>query len=210
MHRIDLHAHVLTPRYEKTLSPGRRPTQTVTGLEEFMDRYNIDAAVVSMGGALESQDPTSARIGNEELAELVRDNPARFGAHAIVPFDSQDPEIAASEAVYALDTLGLDGVALFSNHHGTYLGDPLWEELFTELDRRGAYAFVHPATPPTGVALGEYPGLAVRISVRHHTSDHPSDLHRRVRAPSADPMAVRASRRNSDVPRSSSELADRA
>lgn len=157
MPRIDLHAHVLTPRYERTLSARSRPPQTLAGLEQFMERYAIDAAIVSMGGALESRDIGSARTGNEELAELVRDQPARFGALAIVPFHHEDPEIAAGEAVHAIDTLGLDGVALFSNHHGTYLGDPLWEELLSELNSRSAYAFVHPATPPVGAVLSDYP-----------------------------------------------------
>jgi predicted TIM-barrel fold metal-dependent hydrolase len=155
--RIDMHAHVLTARYRETLSARPRPPQSPDGLEDFMDRFEIDAAVVSMGGALESRTAAAARLGNEELAELVRDQPTRFGALAIVPFDRHNPEIAAAEAIYALDTLGLDGVALFSNHHGSYLGDPLWEELFAELERRRAYAFVHPATPPTGAVLPDYP-----------------------------------------------------
>lgn len=152
-----MHAHVLTPGYAGTLSARRRPAQSVDGLREFMERYEIDAAVVSMGGALESQDITTARIGNEELAELVRETPGRFGAVAIVPFDHVNPEIAAAEAVFALDELGLDGVALFSNHHGFYLGDPVWDELFVELDARAAFAFVHPASPPSGAVLDGYP-----------------------------------------------------
>ncbi len=157
MPRLDLHAHLITPRYGRTLSAQSRPPQTLEGLEQFMERYEIDAAVVSMGGALESRTAASARTGNEELAELIRSQPSRFGALAVVPFDAEHPDIAVDEAVYALDALGLDGVALFSNHHGTYLGDPLWEELFAELDRRAAYAFVHPATPSNGAALRDYP-----------------------------------------------------
>ena len=74
-----------------------------------MERYAIDGAVVSMGGALESSDPESARTGNEELAGLIRARPARFGAVAIVPFLPARPEIAAAEAVYALDTSRLTG-----------------------------------------------------------------------------------------------------
>jgi 6-methylsalicylate decarboxylase len=157
MPRIDLHAHVLTPKYERTLSPRPRPSQSLAGLEQFMARYEIDAAVVSMGGGLEACDIASAGIGNEELAELVARQPARFAALAIVPFDRGRPEIAAAEATRALDVLELDGVALFSNHHGTYLGEPEWDELLNELDRRSAYAFVHPATPPTGPVIPGYP-----------------------------------------------------
>jgi 6-methylsalicylate decarboxylase len=155
--RIDVHAHVITPRYEDTLSSVRRPAQTVDGYKRFMERYGIDAAVVSMGAALEARTGAAARTGNEELAELVRAERQRFGALAIVPFNAQDPDVALNEIVYALDVLALDGVALFSNHAGSYLGDPAWDDLFAELDRRRAYAFVHPAVASNGVALEHYP-----------------------------------------------------
>jgi predicted TIM-barrel fold metal-dependent hydrolase len=157
MTRVDFHVHVITPGYEETLPPFPRPPQPVDGYRRFMERYGIDAAVLSMGGALEARSASAARTGNEELAELVRAEPGRFGALAVVPFTADDPEVAAAEIGYALDTLGLDGVALFSNHAGSYLGDPAWDVVFAELDRRGAYAFVHPATPPTGLVLPQYP-----------------------------------------------------
>jgi predicted TIM-barrel fold metal-dependent hydrolase len=155
--RVDLHAHVITPRYGSTLTGRSFPPQTVDGLRRFMDGYEIDAAVVSMGGALQSCTADVARLGNEELAELVRAEPSRFGALAIVPFTTENPGGALAEIEYALGVLGLDGVALFSNHHGAYLGEPAWEEVFAELDRRHAYAFVHPAAPPTGAVLARYP-----------------------------------------------------
>lgn len=157
MPRIDLHAHVITPEYASTLPSGRFPEQTIDGLRRFMDRHEIDAAVVSMGGALEARTAEAARIGNEELAELTRDTPSQFGALAIVPFTPEDPEIAVAEISYALDTLKLDGVVLFSNHAGVYLGEPAWEAIFTELDRRRAYAFVHPAVASNGVVFPQYP-----------------------------------------------------
>jgi predicted TIM-barrel fold metal-dependent hydrolase len=155
--RIDLHAHLITPGYEATLSPLPRPAQTLEGLKRFMARYEIDAAVVSMGGALEARTASAARTGNEELAELIRSAPESYGALAIVPFTAEDPDTAIAEIEYALDTLGLDGVALFSNHAGTYLGDPAWEGVFAELDRRGAYAFVHPAVASNGGVFPQYP-----------------------------------------------------
>lgn len=157
MPRIDLHAHVITPRYGRTLRAGRWLPQTMALLEGFMERHQIDAAVVSMGGALAAQTAEVARIGNEELAELIRSQPSRFGALAIVPFTVDDPDAAVAEVAYALDTLGLDGVALFSNHAGSYLGGSEWETMFAELDRRGAYAFVHPAAAPTEPVLPAYP-----------------------------------------------------
>ena len=52
----------------------------------------------------------------------------------------------------ALDVLKLDGVLLFSNVQGIYLGDPRLEPVFTELDRRAATVFVHPNPSPDPVA----------------------------------------------------------
>jgi 6-methylsalicylate decarboxylase len=155
--RIDLHAHVLTPGYEATLTRRSFPPQTVGQLSTFMERSQINAAVVSMGGALEARTVEAARLGNEELAGIVRDAPGQFGAVAIVPFTATDPEVAVEAIAYALDTLGLDGVGLFSNHDGCYLGEPAWDTVLAELDRRAAYVFVHPAAPAAGLALPRYP-----------------------------------------------------
>lgn len=43
-----------------------------------------------------------------------------------------------------------------TNHHGVYLGDPRFEPLWEDLDRRGALVFVHPTSPPHAddVSLG--------------------------------------------------------
>src|SRR5262249_37175436 len=62
-----------------------------------------------------------------------------------------------SELAHGLDTMGLEGVLLLSNVAGTYLGDPAWEPLYAELDRRGAYVFLHPTVPANGVPL-PHPG----------------------------------------------------
>lgn len=153
--RIDLHAHVLTPRFLAALGPlpVPLPPQSPDGLRSFMESFEIDASVVSMPAGVAVTSPQVARTGNEELAELVRAEPERFGALAILPLTAEDPDAALAELEYALDTLGLDGVQLFSHHAGTYLGDPAFEPLFAELDRRGAYAFVHPMAPLDGWPL---------------------------------------------------------
>jgi predicted TIM-barrel fold metal-dependent hydrolase len=49
---------------------------------------------------------------------------------------------------YALDDLEHHGVVLLSDTEGCYLGDPEYEELFAELDRRGAVVFIHPHDDP--------------------------------------------------------------
>ncbi len=65
-----------------------------------------------------------------------------------------------TEAVHALDTSGADGVVLMSSVHGRYLGDPDFEPLWAELDRRNANVFVHPAQPPMPLLPGTPAPLA--------------------------------------------------
>jgi predicted TIM-barrel fold metal-dependent hydrolase len=86
--------------------------------------------------------------------ELVRDRPDRFGGFACLPLPDVDG--ALTELAYALDVLRLDGVVLFSNARGVYLGNARLDRVFDELQRRGALVFVHPkASPdPTAHTLG--------------------------------------------------------
>lgn len=83
MRRIDMHAHVIGPRYLEALTraTGARPPLPPAGLaqlESMMGDYRIDAAVISTGppGASGAdQDPVAevARVANEEIAEIVHD-----------------------------------------------------------------------------------------------------------------------------------------
>jgi predicted TIM-barrel fold metal-dependent hydrolase len=87
-----------------------------------------------------------ARRCNETSARLASDYPQRFGAFAVLPLP--DTEAALLELEYALDTLKLDGVTLLASIDDKYLGDPAFDGLFTELNRRKVVIFVHPAVPP--------------------------------------------------------------
>jgi predicted TIM-barrel fold metal-dependent hydrolase len=125
-----------------------------------MERYQIASAVVSLGppGAFLGDQGAAnelARLVNEEAAALVSADPARVAALASLPLP--DVDAALAELDHALDVLALDGVFLLSNVAGTYPGDPAWSPLFDELERRGAYVFLHPAIPAQAVPLSEYP-----------------------------------------------------
>jgi predicted TIM-barrel fold metal-dependent hydrolase len=159
--RIDAHAHVSTQTYVDAVpAPGgnlpKPPVVTAEALLGMMERYAIDAAVISTGppGAFfgdQARANEIARLANEEIADAVAANRDRFAGLAMLPLP--DPEAAITELGHALDTLQLEGVLLLSHVAGTYLGDPSWEPVYAELDRRGAFCFLHPTVPANGVPL---------------------------------------------------------
>ncbi len=166
MARIDAHGHLVPAAYRAALEQRGLlpdyplPEATPEAYEEVMDRHAIDAAVVSLsppgvwfGDAGLARE--LSRLVNEELGALVRAQPSRFAALATLPLP--DVEGALAEIAYAADTLGLDGFALHSNVGGVYLGDPAFDPIFAELERRGAYAFVHPVPPATPSPLPAAP-----------------------------------------------------
>jgi predicted TIM-barrel fold metal-dependent hydrolase len=160
--RIDAHVHVTPPSYLAALERafgGRLPgvvSSSADGLMEMMRRYGVDAAVVSLGppGVFfgdQAEANELARLVNEEAAALVRSDPDRLAALAVLPLP--DVDAALAELEYALDSLGLDGVFLLTNLGGTYLGDAAWSRVFDELERRAVYVFIHPTMPPHPLPL---------------------------------------------------------
>lgn len=163
--RLDTHVHLVPDGYRavieaRSLSPLPLPPWTREMTEAFMDRHAIDAAVMSLAPpGVWFGDPglasELARIVNEATAELVRSAPRRFAGLAVLPLPDVDASL--NELAHALDVLGLDGVALLSNVDGIYPGDERIEPVWTELDRRGAYVFLHPAAPPAAPPLPHHP-----------------------------------------------------
>ncbi|HVN39548.1 MAG TPA: amidohydrolase family protein [Myxococcota bacterium] len=163
--RIDVHHHVLPPEYVASLarvsvtSGGgvAFPRWDAASTLEMMDRQGIAAAVTSISapGVHFGDDVAArglARRCNELSARLVADHPTRFGAFAVLTLP--DVKGALHELEHALDELGLDGVVLLaSQSDGRYLGDPLFDDLLAELDRRAAVVLVHPAVPKSSEAL---------------------------------------------------------
>ncbi len=176
-HRIDVHHHILPAEYVSALArlgiTGGGgipfPKWSVDDALGLMDRHGIQAAVTSIstpgvhfGDAAAARD--LARRCNEISARLMTDHPARFGGFAILPL----PDVggALRELEFALDTLHLDGVVLLaSQSDGRVLGDPAFDEVFAELDRRQAIVFVHPTIPKSSETIPiDVPGFAAEFT----------------------------------------------
>jgi len=175
--RIDVHHHIVPTDYVSALARlgitggGGMPFPRwdPAGALEMLDRQGIAAAVTSIsspgvhfGDAAAARD--LARRCNELSARLVSDHPSRFGAFAVLPLP--DVKNALVELEHALDALRLDGVVLLSSQSdGRYLGDPLFDEVMAELERRAAVVFVHPTVPKTSEALRlEVPGYVAEFT----------------------------------------------
>ncbi len=158
-YRIDVHHHVLPKFYRETLKKVSSitsmfgvmlPDWTLEAHLEVMDRNKIAVGMASIpaGFYYESNEFARdlARQCNEFLARMRSEHPTRFGAFAALPVP--DVDAALTEATYALDTLGLDGVLMLSNVDGHYVGEAENDELFAELNHRNAVVYIHPSDPP--------------------------------------------------------------
>jgi 6-methylsalicylate decarboxylase len=163
---IDLHAHFLASGYRKALAaagvdaldgmPGGVPAWSPGSALELMGQAGVGTSVLSIsspGVLLDADDRAAATLAtrvNDEAAEIVRASPAAFRFVASLPLP--DLPAALAELTRALDDLTASGVLLLSNYRGIYLGDPRFEPLFEELDRRQALVVIHPTAPCTGAA----------------------------------------------------------
>ena len=166
--RIDVHQHLLPPEFLAALERhgmaawGRFPWSAESALAE-MDRHEIATGILSLSTpGTHLGDDAEARLltaqVNERIATLVQGRPERFGMFASVPLPDVDGSLRA--IAHAYDDLHADGVVLLTNIRGTYVGDPAFDPVMAELDRRGAVVFIHPGPLPGPPAKGIHPSLA--------------------------------------------------
>jgi predicted TIM-barrel fold metal-dependent hydrolase len=159
--RIDVHHHVYPPEYLKVQRAGiiassdADPTTFFTWTParalDAMDQSGVSIAFSSpplpgvwiAGNAGQSR--RVVRIYNDGAAEIARQYPARFGLFAALALP--DVEGSLREIDYAFSTLKTDGISLLSSYANKYLGEPAFDPVFAELNRRKTIVYVHPTTP---------------------------------------------------------------
>lgn len=163
--RIDVHHHVIPPAITKTFE--KRGITKVAGAEfpawtpekslDVMGTNGIETALLSHAApgvyfGDKAEAIALARSCNDYTAEVIAKHPGRFGFFAVLPMPFTAE--ACAEAIYALDTLKADGIVLLGSTDGKFLGDPSFDELMAELNRRKTIVFVHPNIHETSTKIG--------------------------------------------------------
>lgn len=164
--RIDVHHHFATPKgleMAETFKPnGYQMWRGYTAEKalEALDRAGAATAILSGGiiDQVQSRNLVSpadvvrdVRETNDYGAKLVSDHKDRFGLWGVLPLPNVDASLHEMEHV--LDDLKADGVVLRTSYGNKWLGDPSFEPLFDELNRRKAVVYTHPVAPPCCQAL---------------------------------------------------------
>jgi 6-methylsalicylate decarboxylase len=158
--RIDVHHHIYPPEYLQVQRAGIIAASDADPSTFFswtparalaaMDQTGVSIAISSpplpgvwTGNVARSR--TVTRIYNDGAAQLARQYPARFGLFAALALPDVGGSLQEIERAFA--TLKADGIALLSSYNGKWLGDPSFDPVFAELDRRKAICYVHPTAP---------------------------------------------------------------
>ena len=182
---IDVHTHIVIPEYTDLLERyGAALEETfplphwdVDSHIRFMNAAGIRTSVLTMPAPQPYYDDAEEsakciRRVNEVSAKVKQQYPGRFKFCASLPLP--DVDVAIREAIYALDTLGADGVKLATNSRGQYLGDEVLDPLMEVLNERQAVIIIHPHRPTpysekiiatTPLAMYEYPAETTRAVV---------------------------------------------
>src|SRR5437763_16591602 len=117
-----------------------------------MDRMGIDIQAITPSPAQTyySADPelgiATARIINDNLADICAKHPERFVGLGTVPF--QAPELAVAELERLHKSLGLRGIEIATNVAGEDLSEPRFRPIFARAEELGLGLFMHPTGFP--------------------------------------------------------------
>lgn len=165
--RVDVHHHFYPPQYLEAMKtvasrdgggaafPGVAQWTTARTIEE-MDKHGVATAILSLSPPgprmldLEGN-RRLARFCGEYAAQMSRDYPGRFGLFAPMPMPDIDGTL--EEMAYALDVLKADGIGLMTSYGDKWVGDPAFDPVFEELDRRKALVYIHPLAANCSMGL---------------------------------------------------------
>jgi len=127
---------------------------------QHMDRNGIDIQAISTapGQYYYWAEPElthqTARLINENIAQICHDHPDRFVGLATVPL--QEPELAVHELTRAVKELGLRGVEICTNVAGAELSEDRFRPFFAKAQELDILIFMHPSGFTDGQRLSDH------------------------------------------------------
>ncbi len=136
---------------------------------ENMDRFGITKQILSAPVCTQLLPKSEAGVvseANDELADIVKNYPDRFGAFATLPWKNTDASVKELER--AITKLGFQGVILAGRASGedAFLDDKAFMPILEAAESLNAPIYIHPAPPMTSVQKSYYDGLGDRLSAR--------------------------------------------
>src|SRR5438105_5614332 len=119
---------------------------------EDMDRMGIDIQAITPSPAQTFYSVpadlgiATARVINDNLADICGKHPDRFVGLGTVPF--QAPELAVAELERLHKSLGLRGIEIATNVAGADLSEPRFRPIFARAEELGLVLFMHPTGFP--------------------------------------------------------------
>lgn len=158
VNRIDIHTHFVPKAYRDGLMKANLtaigrvpfPNWTENGMIAFLDQQKIKKAILSISapGVYFGDLPLARHLAiatNDEILALKERHPGRVGGFATLPLPDIDASLREIERISAA---GFEGVILLTNYEGVYLGDPKFDPVMEELNKRRVPVFIHPTLPP--------------------------------------------------------------
>ena len=154
---VDFQHHFTSPGWRKALTDANMLPEVRKGWSPEKDIAEMDgagcaAAFISTGqagwrlGDLPDADSIRlARESNEYGAKMQNDYKGRYFLMAAVPMPNLDATL--KEIEYAMDTLKAAGFTLPASFDGHYIGEPEFEPVLQEFNRRKVAIYVHPSQP---------------------------------------------------------------
>jgi len=129
---------------QRTAAQGSSAEQRIAD----MDLMGIDIQAISPAprqtyyGADPDRGLATARILNDEIAEMCGKYPDRFTGLGTVPF--QAPEVAIAELDRLHKSLGFRGIEIMTHVAGEDLSEPRFRPIWQRIEELGLLVFIHP------------------------------------------------------------------
>ncbi|MBO1198201.1 amidohydrolase [Staphylococcus simiae] len=164
MKKIDLHAHYLSPGFNKFLDDyfdGKgdgvaTPPFSPQDYLALMDKLDIDYGVLSISSPHISAAPDKEMLEladevNHYAADIAQQHADKIGFFATLPLPLVDESIAMIDD--ALDHQHAIGFTLPTNARGIYLGEDQLDAVIHKLNERHAVVAIHPNEPKPNIKV---------------------------------------------------------